>query len=213
MKAINMLTLGLATAALLFVGCSDKAAPAASSVSKAKPTISEESLGLRKVTLNSEGSVKPAKTTYGKSTAGSGYKIERAFQDAPPMIPHDTTGMLPITIKNNQCISCHDPMVAESMGATPYPPSHMTNFRPSKSYALENVNTSSEKLAHVSIKKENKLVGARFNCSQCHAPQSTGKLAVANNFVPDYTEKNGAHRSSWNGTKLMEGIDTYDASK
>ena len=34
------------------------------------------------------------------------------------MIPHDTEGMLPITIDNNQCTSCHDPMVAESMGAT-----------------------------------------------------------------------------------------------
>ena len=213
MKAISMLTLGLATAALLFVGCSDKATPAASAVSQAQPTISEESLGLRKVTLNNEGSVKPAKTTYGTSTAGSGYKIERAFQDAPPMIPHDTTGMLPITIKNNQCIACHDPMVAESMGATPYPVSHMTNFRPHSSYAVKGENTSSEKLAHISIQKEGKLVGARFNCTQCHAPQSTGDLAVANNFVPDYTEKNGAKRSSWNGTKLMEGIDTYDASK
>jgi cytochrome c-type protein NapB len=211
MKAMSMLTLGLATAALLFVGCSDKAAPAASGMSQAKPTISEDSLGLRKTTLYNED-VKPAKTAYGTSTAGSGYKIERAFQDAPPMIPHDTTGMLPITIKNNQCISCHDPMVAESMGATPYPPSHMTNFRP-KSYAVKGENTSSEKLAHISIQKEGKLVGARFNCSQCHAPQSTGDLAVANNFVPDYTSKDGASKSSWNGTKLMEGINTYDASK
>ncbi len=214
MKAISMLTIGLATAAFLFVGCSDKATPAASEVSQAKPTISEESLGLRKKSLyNESADVQPRKTSYGKSTAGSGHKINRAFQDAPPMIPHDTTGMLPITIKNNQCISCHDPMVAESMGATPYPVSHMTNFRPAHSHAVKSENTSSEKLANISIKKEGKLVGARFNCSQCHAPQSTGELAVENNFKPDFTSKDGAHRSSWSGSKLMEGINTYDASK
>jgi cytochrome c-type protein NapB len=212
MKAISMLSIGLATAALLFVGCSEKATPEAKTVSQAAPTISEESLGLRKTTLNDEN-VAPRKTQYGKSTAGSGYKIERAFQDAPPMIPHDVEGMIPVTIKNNACIGCHAPEVASSSGATPYPPSHMTNFRPQHSYAIKGENTSSEKLAHISIEKENKLVGARFNCTQCHAPQSEGDLAVANNFVPDYTSADGAHKSSWNGTKLMEGINTYDASK
>ncbi len=211
MKAISMLTIGLATAALLFVGCSESATPEAKGVSQAAPTISEDSLGLRKTTLYNED-VNPAKTTYSTSTAGSGHKFERAFQDAPPMIPHDTTGMLPITIKDNQCIACHDPMVAASMGATPYPVSHMTNFRP-RSVAQSGMNTSSDKLSNISIKKESKLVGARFNCSQCHAPQSTGDLAVANNFKADFTSKDGASKSSWSGTKLMEGINTYDASK
>ena len=204
MKIISKLTIGLATAAVLFVGCGNDATPAKSEV--VKPTISEESLGLRKTTLNNEN-VAPAKTSYGKSAAGSGYKIKRAFQDAPPMIPHDTEGMLPITINNNQCIGCHAPAVAKDVGATPYPASHMTNFRP-KSYAVKGVNTSSEKLAHVSIDKESKLIGARFNCSQCHAPQSDTPLAVKNNFKPDFTSADGASRSSWNGSKFMEGIDT-----
>jgi cytochrome c-type protein NapB len=211
MKVMSKVTIGLFTTAMLFVGCNsaEQAQPAKAEV--VKPTISEESLGLRKTTLFGE-KVNPAKTTYGKKIAGSGYKIERAFQDAPPMIPHDTEGMLPITIKNNQCIACHAPEVASSMGATPYPASHMTNFRP-KSYAVKGENTSSENLAHIAIKKESKLVGARFNCSQCHAPQSTGDLAVANNFEADFTSKDGASKSSWNGTKLMEGINTYESSK
>ena len=208
MKLMSKLTIGLATAAILFVGCGE-ATPAKEEV--VKPTISEESLGLRKTTLNNEA-VAPAKTSYRKSVAGSSQKIERAFQDAPPMIPHDTTGMLPITINNNQCIGCHDPAVAKDVGATPYPVSHMTNFRP-KSYAIKGENTSSEKLAHIDIEKKNHLIGARFNCSQCHAPQSDTPLAVPNNFVPDYTAKDGASRSSWNGTKLMEGINTYESSK
>lgn len=209
MKTISKITLGLATATLLFVGCADNASPAGSESVKA--TVTEDSLSLRKTTLYNEG-VKPHGTSYGKDAAGSSHKIKRAFQDAPPMIPHDTEGMLPITINNNQCIACHDPAVAKDMGATPYPASHMTNFRP-QSYALKGENTSSETLANISIKKENTLVGARFNCSQCHAPQDTGVLAVKNNFEADYTSENGASASSWSGTKLMEGIDTYDASK
>ena len=89
----------------------------------------------------------------------------------------------------------------------------MTNFRPSRSYALKGVNTSDGTLDHISIVKDTKLIGARFNCTQCHAPQSTAPLAVENNFEPDYIRKDGASRSSWNGSKLMEGINTYESSK
>jgi cytochrome c-type protein NapB len=205
MKIISKITVGLFAATMLFVGCNENTAPASSET--VKPTISEESLGLRKTTLNNEA-VQPAKTTYGKSTAGSGYKIKRAFQDAPPMIPHDVEGMLPVTIKDNQCISCHDPKVAKDMGATPYPSSHMTNFRPSSSYAIKGENTSDGTLNHISIVKDTKLIGARFNCTQCHAPQSGDDLAVENTFEAVYTHKDGASKSSWSGTKLMEGIDT-----
>ena len=222
MKILSKITVGIFTATLLFVGCSDEAAPAKKEV--VKPTISEESLGLRKVSLYGEtNSVKPRKTSYSTSYAGSGHKIKRAFQDAPPMIPHDTTGMLPIKINDNQCIGCHMPEVASSMGATPIPPSHFMNFRPKTAIAADGSilkdghvakNTSSEKLKNVSIKKTHgKLYGGRFNCSQCHAPQSDTPLAVENNFQPEYTSPDGASRSSWRGTKLMEGINTYESSK
>ena len=205
MKVINKITLGLVAATLLFVGCGESATPTKAEV--VKPTISEDSLGLRKTTLYNED-VKPHGTSYGKKYAGSGYKINRAFQDAPPMIPHDTDGLLPIKIGDNQCLNCHMPEMASAMGATPIPPSHFTNFRPQSSIALTHENTSSETQAHVSIIKENKLVGARFNCSQCHAPQDTGVLAVPNNFEPAYLDADGSSKSRWNGTRMMEGIDT-----
>ncbi len=207
MKIISKITIGLATATLLFVGCGDNATPAKTDT--VKPTISEESLGLRKVSLYNENkTVAPRKTAYSTDYAGGSQKIKRAFQDAPPMIPHNTDGMLPIKIGDNQCIACHDPMVAESMGATPYPPSHMTNFRPQASYAIKAENTSSENQAHISIKKEGKLVGARFNCSQCHAPQSDTPLAVENNFEAQYLDKDGASKSRWTGSRMLEGLDT-----
>ncbi len=217
MKIISKITIGLATATLLFVGCSESAKSEATAPVKKqviKPTINENSLGLRKKTLYDENLV-PVKTNYNDGYTGSGFKIKRAFQDAPPMIPHDTTGLLPIKIGDNQCLSCHMPKAAAEggIGATPIPSSHFTNFRPTSSYAIKGENTSSEKLAHVSIQKQDKLVGARFNCSQCHAPQTKGALNVENNFEADYTKKNGASQSSWNGTKLMEGINTFESSK
>jgi nitrate reductase (cytochrome), electron transfer subunit len=32
------------------------------------------------------------------------------------MVPHDTEGMLPITISDNQCVMCHMPDAAKEMG-------------------------------------------------------------------------------------------------
>jgi len=215
MKLINSMTLSLITAStLLFVGCSNDTSPKAQEV--AKPSVSEESLGLRKVDLYSEDTVMPDETKYSKSYAGSGKIINRAFQDAPPMIPHDVDGMLPITINNNQCTSCHMPEVASSMNATAIPASHFTNFRPDTTLSSDGEivkngkvidNTSSSKLEHVTIKKMNSLSGARFNCSQCHAPQSEGQL-VENTFKPEFTSEDGAKKSAWVGSSLTEGLET-----
>lgn len=221
MKIINKVTLGLVAATLLLVGCNENVTPTESKV--VEPTVSENTLGLRKATLYNED-IKPHGTSYGKSQPMSGYKIERAFQDAPPMIPHDVTGLIPIKIGDNQCLNCHMPEYASSMGATPIPASHFTNFRPVTTLAKDGEveknghiikNTSSEELKNVSIKptKNGKLYGGRYNCTQCHAPQDTGALAVPNNFQPDYVEKDGSSKSTWNGTKLMEGINTYESSK
>lgn len=108
------------------------------------------------------------------------------------MIPHDVEGMLPITIDNNQCTMCHEPAVAPSMGATPIPKSHFTSFRPETKLTKDGVmlqegkhlnNTSDIKGVE---KPLDSLAGARFNCTQCHAPQSEGTNAPKNNFAPDF---------------------------
>ncbi len=221
MKVINKITLGLVAATLLLVGCGSDTTPAKQEV--VKPTITAESLSLRKSTLNNED-LKPHGTKYSDTYAGSGHKIKRAFQDAPPMIPHDVTGLIPIKIGDNQCLGCHMPEVASAMGATPIPASHFTDFRPATTIGKDGSvekdghkikNTSSEKLMNVSIKatEGGKLYGGRYNCTQCHAPQDTGVLAVPNNFEADYTHADGASKSTWEGTKLMEGINTYESSK
>ncbi len=208
MKLVSKIALSsCAIAVLFFAGCNNTATPAKQK--SVKPTISEESLGLRKDNLYSEDKIVPEKTEYRKDYAGSGKTINRAFQDAPPMIPHDTEGMLPITINNNQCTACHDPQVAVSMNATPIPKSHFTDFRPKHKFDGKKFQKSIDNYKNeVAIKEINHLSGARFNCTQCHAPQSEGKLIVDNNFQAVYTEKDGAKKSSWKGTKLTEALDT-----
>jgi len=136
MKTMSKITIGLVAATLLFVGCNESATPASNN--GVGETVTEISLGLRKTDLYSETTETYGDAAhYSKQAAGTSTKIKRAFQDAPPMIPHDVKDMLPITINNNQCIACHDPMVAKDMGATPYPTSHMINFRPTHNISAD----------------------------------------------------------------------------
>jgi len=201
MKTLTKITLAFGAAALLM-------ASSINAANTANPSISEESLGLRKTSINKESDTTASKTQYSKDSAGTSKKIKRAFQDAPPMIPHDVEGMLPITINDNQCVGCHMPEVAESVGATPIPTSHFTDFRPKPSYDGKEFKSPADTMKNeISIKKLDTLAGARFNCSQCHAPQSEGEL-VKNNFQADYTDKDGANKSTWNGSKLTDGLNT-----
>ncbi len=162
-----------------------------------KKVVDETVLGLRKTTLFKED-VKPADAKFDRPAPGAAPKFERAYVNAPPMIPHSTDGLLPITKDNNQCLGCHMPDVAKSMGATPIPPSHFTNYRPTTVYKNGELvkegkkvgiqkgdmgNVGDIKLAKV--KKLNHLYQGRFNCSQCHAPQADVKTAVGNTFKPD----------------------------
>ena len=209
MKTIMKISLGMVVGSvLLFTGCNNNNTPQKNTEIKSAKLVSEESLGLRKVDLYSESTVTPDITNYSKEYAGSGKVIERAFQDAPPMIPHDTEGMLPIQTDNNQCVGCHMPEVASSMGATPIPKSHFTNFRPHHNFDGKKFTKSIDNMKNeIAIQEEATLVNARFNCTQCHAPQSDGQL-VENTFNPEFTSKDGAKKSSWSGSKLTECLDT-----
>lgn len=173
-----------------------------------KNVIDDESIGLRKVDLLSEEKAAPDETKYGTSQPMSGYKIDRAYQNAPPMIPHDVEGMLNITRDNNACIGCHDAAVAESMGATPIPKSHYIDFRPKHKLEGEKFVKSTDNMKNeVSIKPIDTISNARFNCNACHSPQSTGDIAVENTFKPDFTREDGQHKSTWHEV-LTDDLDT-----
>jgi len=165
-----------------------------------KKVVTESVLGLRKTDLYSEeADTTGIKTEYSSDAPGTSQRIARAFQDAPPMIPHSVEGLLPIKAGNNQCVGCHMPEVAAGVGAVPIPKSHFTNFRPTHKFDGKQFTKSIDNYKNeVAISKTGtKLVMARFNCSQCHAPQSKGDLAVSNTFQGGFSEKDGKSASSW----------------
>ncbi len=162
--------------------------------SAAEKAISDEELGLRKTSLFNEEIV-PDKGDFKREAAGTAKKFERAFTNAPPMIPHDVEGMLPIVKGNNACLGCHMPEVAPSVKAVAIPPSHFASFRPDTKIGEDGrivkdgktVNNTSD--FKVVTKKMDKLSQARFNCSQCHAPQAKLDPLVENNFQPDFADE------------------------
>ena len=164
-----------------------------------KKVVTEAALGLRKTDLYSEAKdTTGAQGVFDAPAPGASTKFERAFVNAPPMVPHSLEGLLPITQSNNQCLGCHMPEVAAAVKATPIPVSHFTNYRPStvlkdgvmvkegKTVGLgkgQMGNTSDIVVAKA--KKSDKLYQGRFNCSQCHAPQANIDTLVGNTFQPD----------------------------
>ncbi|CAA6805712.1 MAG: Nitrate reductase cytochrome c550-type subunit [uncultured Sulfurovum sp.] len=181
-----------------------------------KKAITEESLGLRKTDLYHEDNTTGDKADYDRPAPGSSTKFERAFKDAPPMIPHSVEGLLPITKMNNQCLGCHLPEVAPSVGSTPIPATHFTNYRPDTTLKKDMVlkegqvlgmtmsNTSDIVVAEA--KKGDTLYQGRFNCTQCHAPQSKTETAVANTFRPDFANEGDKEHSTL-ADVMNEGID------
>ena len=179
-----------------------------------RSSVSEKALGLRKTDLYSEETTHGDKADYDRPAPGTSTKFERAFKDAPPMIPHSVEGLLPITKMNNQCLGCHLPEVAPSVGSTPIPATHFTNYRPEtqmkdgkvlkEGVALSESNTADVKIAKT--RKTDTLYQGRFNCTQCHAPQAKMKTSVANTFRPDYgDDKNKAHSSLIDS--MNEGVE------
>ncbi len=131
---------------------------------------SEEELGIRKETLYDESKVVPHHGEYGREKPGESKRIERAFENSPPLIPHDLTGMLPIAETNNSCLNCHMPEHAKSLGATALPKSHFVDMDTGHDL-------------------KGKLDGKRYNCMQCHVPQVNIPEPIKNTFKAEYRTK------------------------
>ena len=106
---------------------------------------------------------------YPNTPAGESKVLPRAYAGAPPQISHDISEHLPITAQNNMCLACHNQSALwgkklERGTPTPIPPSHYTDQRNAPGKITENV------------------VGARYNCNQCHVPQADAKPLVENTF-------------------------------
>jgi len=151
-----------------------------------KDAYTEEELGLRHETLYDESSTVPVHGETTKKEPGESTKFERSFENSPPLIPHDITGMLPLE-EDNICMGCHIPEEAISSGATPIPSSHLVDFDTGKDL-------------------EGSLDGARFNCMQCHVVQNILTPAVENIFKGEFRDERGRYRSNLLDI-LNEGVE------
>ncbi len=177
-ERVFIITVVLVFSVSLIAGCA---------TSPKSESVSDEELGIRKQTLFSEQEVMPFKGVYPDVQPGESERFQRAFENSPPLIPHDLTGMLPIAVTNNMCKGCHMPEVAKGMGAIPVPRSHMMDLETGKDLGGE-------------------LDGKRYNCMQCHVPQVTLPAPIKNMFEGDFRDERSKYNSNLADT-LNEGVE------
>jgi cytochrome c-type protein NapB len=111
----------------------------------------------------------PTPTAYSYSDAKPGWNdpLPRAWEEAPPQVPHQVDEFLPVIAADNQCLDCHDvPKYIDQ-------PKNMDRTVKSKSPMSP---------AHYTNSDLDELDGARFNCTQCHVPQSNAAPLVESTY-------------------------------
>ena len=146
--------------------------------------VSGDELSYRNEPLLTE--VGAPQTVFDAPDPGDSELAERAFENSPPVIPHNVDGLLPITGAENACADCHLPAEAADVGATPVPASHFYDIR--RDTQLQ------------------ELAGANYHCTQCHAPQANTTELVENTFSPYYRAKEQKERSNLLDI-LNEGVE------
>lgn len=144
-----------------------------------------EEMGYRHAPLMDDAETRVPSVRYPSTMPGESQRIERSFENAPPLIPHDIADM-PIKRGENLCISCHMPDAAAGMGATPIPVSHLTDLRQRKDLG-------------------GKLYPGRFFCTQCHVPQAELKPVIPNDFQREFRKRKSRYNSNLMDN-LYEGV-------
>lgn len=96
----------------------------------------------------------PGINRFSENPPGETTVLDRPYDGAPPMVPHDING-LAINRSENDCLDCHMEGLELDEGhkATKVPASHYIN-----EYTKE--------------QKKDQVLGIWYNCLQCHVPQS-----------------------------------------
>lgn len=131
----------------------------------AAEAIDELNMGLSKTSVFDTPTPEPFEYTRTKPKQSE--LLPRAYADIPPQIPHRVDDYLPITTDDNQCLDCHEQpkLIGKTVkGKSPMPRDHYVDLR-----------SASETMS-------DSVVGARFNCTQCHVPQSGAPPLVENTF-------------------------------
>lgn len=127
--------------------------------------VDELNMGLSKTSVFDT----PTPDNYAYSDAKPGYNdwLPRAWDGLPPQIPHTTEEYLPVTAADNECLDCHD--VPQYIDRPKNTDRTVKNKSPMsrEHYASDELDT---------------IDGARFNCTQCHVPQSNATPLVESTF-------------------------------
>jgi len=96
----------------------------------------------------------PGINRFSENPPGETTVLDRLYDGAPPMVPHDINDWA-INRSENDCLDCHMEGLELDEGhkATKVPASHYIN-----EYTKE--------------QKKDLVVGIRYDCLQCHVPQS-----------------------------------------
>jgi nitrate reductase (cytochrome), electron transfer subunit len=127
--------------------------------------IDELNMGLSKTSVFDTPTPEPF--SYSDTKAGKSKVLPRAYPGIPPQIPHKIDTYLPITTEDNQCLDCHDKpnlIGKKNTAKSPMSRAHYVDLRGSDD------------------EMKGDVVGARFNCTQCHVPQSGAPALVDNTF-------------------------------
>lgn len=127
--------------------------------------IDPENMGLSKTSVFET----PTPNTYDYSDTKPGRNdwLPRAWEGAPPQIPHRIEEYLPVVAGDNQCLDCHDRPKYIGMP---------------KNTDRSVKNKSPMSRAHYADDSLETVDGARFNCTQCHVPQSDAPPLVESTF-------------------------------
>jgi len=109
----------------------------------------------------------PSTFDYPTTEAGKSDRVAKSYHTAPPMVPHTVAEYLPITMETNECMECHD-----------------------KPKLIDREYVKGKKLAMPQDHyggfggkgDKDEVSGARYTCSQCHAPMSDAQPLVENTF-------------------------------
>lgn len=123
--------------------------------------LAEEQMGLSRTPVTVDPD--PATFEYRQADPSTSGVLPRAYLGAPPQVPHNLDGLIPITRDSNTCVSCHqqpDQVGKKKVKGepTPLPATHYTDV------------------------KNNALNMGRYNCTQCHTPQANVNNLVGNTF-------------------------------
>ncbi len=167
----------------------------------AAQSYNEEEIGLRKSNLYKEELTLKNSVEYSQKMPGESKLIKRSFENAPPLIPHSVDGLLPITAEENSCLGCHAPEIASEVGAVAVPKTHLASYRPTIGFQNGLLTKNGKKYENTADVKtvahaREGVSSDRFNCSQCHVPQTDNKPLVKNEFQADFRSKDGKSKSN-----------------